>query len=238
MGMTVGVLGESGSGKTTSIVTNKDGTISLDPQTLEWDMKTYSGLNQKSTVLINSDKKPLPFADIFPSNNVIKTSDIDDINVILKRASESTTIKSVVIDTINGVMLDREMLEAQKLTYDKWYDFARDIYALIINISSLKPDLIVYLMGHISLYTNVDGNESRALVTNGKKLEKIKLESKMSIVLFTHVDFVNGKASYSFETSSNRSTAHTPYGMFNDFLIPNSLSLVDERIRTYYKLQN
>ncbi|HPO11615.1 MAG TPA: hypothetical protein PLM63_03465 [bacterium] len=34
-----------------------------------------------SIVLINSDKKPLPFADIFPSNNVIKTSDIDDINV-------------------------------------------------------------------------------------------------------------------------------------------------------------
>ena len=88
------------------------------------------------------------------------------------------------------------------------------------------------------MYTDVDGNESKCLVTNGKKLEKIKIESKLPIVLFTKVErnIDNTTNKYYFETQANRSTGKSPLGMFPDLLIPNSLKLVDSEIRKYYQL--
>ena len=68
-----------------------------------------------------------------------------------------------------------------------------------------------------------------------RKLEKIKLESKLPVVLFTTVERGSqGDNKYYFETQQNRSTGKSPLGMFPDFLIPNSLALVDARIREYY----
>ena len=70
-----------------------------------------------------------------------------------------------------------------------------------------------------------------------KKLEKIKLESKLPIVLFGSVEKgLQGDNNYFFETQANRSTGKTPLGMFNDFKIANSLKLVDDTIRNYYQI--
>ena len=88
-------------------------------------------------------------------------------------------------------------------------------------------------MGHII----VDDLGTRKLVTNGRKLEKICLESKLPIVLFTNVENAGkGKNKYYFETGKYESTGKTPIGMFDEFLIPNSLKLVDDKIREYYNL--
>lgn len=67
-------------------------------------------------------------------------------------------------------MIDKEMLESRKLTFDKWMDLAKDIYEIISVANSLRDNLIIYLMGHITLYTDVDGNESKCLITNGEFL--------------------------------------------------------------------
>jgi len=70
-----------------------------------------------------------------------------------------------------------------------------------------------------------------------RKLEKIKLESKLPIVLFGGVERQSeGKNKYYFETQASRSTAKSPIGMFSEFTIPNSLNLVDTRIREFYKI--
>ena len=70
------------------------------------------------------------------------------------------------------------------------------------------------------------------------KLEKIKLESELPIVLFGGVERgTQGNNKFYFETQQNRSTGKSPLGMFADFSIPNSLSLVDSTIREYYKIQ-
>ena len=45
----------------------------------------------------------------------------------------------------------------------------------------------------------------------------------------------NGENKYFFQTRANHSSAKTPLGMFKDFEIPNSLKLVDDTIRKYYK---
>jgi len=241
--LTVGVFQMSGGGKSTSIVINPDG---------KYDPSNYLGMNPETTVIINSDKKRLPFpqGDLWKEGvNVFTTSNIQQIlgkgieaklpadYGLLQKIGAGTKIKSVIIDTINGIMVDKEMLESKKMTYDKWLDLAKDIYEIISIANGLRDDLIIYFMGHVTLYTDVDGNESKCLISNGKKLEKIKLESKLPIVLFGSVDRgIDGNNSYYFETQSNRSTAKSPLGMFDEFKIPNSLSLVDSKIRTYYGL--
>jgi len=249
MSKTVGIIASSGDGKSTSVVINPDGTYNKDD---------YKGMNSKSTYIINCDKKelPFPFPIFSPEDKNLKfTSNIIEImgdgigawdnKGVLNNAklgllgviNSTPAIKAVIVDTINGIMVDLEMLETKRLTYDKWADLAKSIYELVTVCNSLRPDLIIYFLGHTSLYTDIDGNESRCLITNGRKLEKIKIESKLPIVLFGRVEKQSeGENSFHFETQKNRSTGKTPILMFKDFVIPNSLSLVDKTIRDYYKI--
>jgi hypothetical protein len=238
MAITVGIFQLSGGGKSSSIVINPDG---------KYDPSNYQGMDPKTTVIVNSDCKRLPFptTDWVEGKNLFTTSDPKDIigdttkgtDGLLQKISKGTVIKSVVLDTVNGIMVDTEMLATRKLSFDKWADLAKDIYEIMSISNGLRDDLIIYFMGHVSLYTDIDGNESKCLVTNGRKLEKIRLESKLPIVLFGNtVRGANGNNQYFFETQANRSTGKSPIGMFDEFKIPNSLSLVDSKIRSYYKI--
>ena len=108
MAKTVGIFGQSGEGKSTGIVINPDGS---------YNPGEYAGMNPKSTVIINSDRKDLPF----PSNgqwlegrNVFTMSDVKDIKAKLKELNLIAGVKSIYIDTVNGIMLDREMSEKKK----------------------------------------------------------------------------------------------------------------------------
>jgi len=217
-------------GKTTSIVINPDGS---------YNPEQYEGMNPKSTVIINSDRKDLPFPGDrrwIEGGNVFTISDEKEIEKKLMELNKVPQVKSIYIDTMNGIMLDKEMNDIKKKTYDKWADLAQEIYSLIVFCNvNMRPDIIVYLAGHTTVFTDADGEETKCLVTNGKKLEKIKLESKLPIVLFTSMTRgLKGANTYEFETQANRSTAKSPIRMFNDFLIPNSLKLVDDTIRNYY----
>ena len=239
MARTVGILQLSGGGKSSSIVVNPDGTCCYLNKSNPNYSPEYHGMDPATTLIINSDNKSLPFPlDRFKEGiNLFTTSDIPTIKSYLTRIDKNPAIKSIIIDTINGIMVDKEMLESKKLTFDKWMDLAKDIYEIISMANSFREDLVIYFMGHVTLFTDIDGNESKCLITNGKKLEKIKLESKFPIVLFGNVERgSNGENKYHFETQSNRSTGKTPMGMFEDFLIPNSLKLVDDTIRAYYKI--
>ena len=231
MAITAGLFQMSGGGKTTSIVINTDGT---------YNPTNYSGMSPESTVIINADRKRLPFklTGWEEGKNVFTNSSPEFIMELLKKINSGTKVKAIIIDTINGIMVDKEMLESKKLTFDKWADLAKDIYEIISYANTMRDDLVIYFMGHVTLYTDVDGNESKCLITNGRKLEKIKLESKLPIVLFGKVDRgLNGDNKFYFETQANRSTAKTPLGMFEELQIPNSLKLVDDKIREYYGLK-
>lgn len=231
MAITVGIFSMSGGGKSTSLVINPDG---------KYDPTNYQGMDLAKLIYFNCDKKKPPFKSdkLVKGVNYFETSNGEEIRNIMKGVSaKGLEYKAIIVDTINGIMVDKEMLESKKLSYDKWMDLAKDIYELITEANGLRDDLVVYLLGHVTLYTDVDGNESKCLVTNGKKLEKIKLESKLPVVLFGGVERGSeGKNKHYFETQTNRSTAKTPIGMFSEFSIPNSLKLVDTKIREYYEI--
>ena len=103
--------------------------------------------------------------------------------------------------------------------------------------TTLRDDQIAYVMGHTELITDVNGSEVRALSVIGKKSKRVPPEGFFPICLFTYVeDSGDGDLQFFFETKKNKSSAKTPIGMFKDFRIPNSLKLVDDTVRAYYKI--
>ena len=73
----------------------------------------------------------------------------------------------------------------------------------------------------------------RRILTNGRMLEKIQLETKLPIVLFSVVEGSGGNNQYYFETQSNNSTGKSPSKMFDSFKINNNLQTVINAVRNY-----
>lgn len=108
----------------------------------------------------------------------------------------------------------------------------------IICNTILREDQIVYIMGHVMLQTQADGTEKMVFSVIGKKLTKTQPEGFYPMVLMTRVEYGDdGNNKHYFQTKANHSSAKTPLGMFKDFEIPNSLKLVDNTIREYYKMK-
>lgn len=215
MATVMGVMGESGSGKTTSI-------MPLDPSTtfyFDCDGKGLSWKGWKSQYNIGN-------------RNYVRSSNVDVIKTFLTRIDtkdEFKHIKVVVIDTINAIMIDDEMDRMKEKGYDKWADMAFSIYELIKTCLTLRDDLAVIFMCHTQTERDDNGNVWVHIKTSGRKLDKIVLESKLPIVLYSKV--VDGN--HIFEVHANNSTAKTPYGCFEEDFVPNDMKLVLERIKEY-----
>jgi hypothetical protein len=217
MATTVGVVGKSGSGKSTSIKY-------CDP---------------KKTLLINCDGKSLPFkgwksAYSVENKNYWRESDLAKITNALPNFAKNTAYDCIIIDTVNAIMLDEEMAKSKQKGFDKWMDLAAGIYELIQVCNRLRDDLTIVLMFHSADYRDDNtGMLERRILTNGRKLEKIQLETKLPIVLYTRVDGKGDDAKFYFETKTNDSTGKSPAGMFDTFLIENNLQIVIDAIKNY-----
>jgi len=232
MGVICGIFGSSGDGKTTSTIVNPDGGFDFTPE-------GYKGMDPETHFIINFDKKTLPFPGgrwSKEKGNYVSTDSYDIALKCLEHVAKTPKFKSIAFDTLNSYLTFKEFNDRKKMTHDQWKDMALDIIELVdLCNTKLRPDQIAYLFGHVELVDNVDGTTEKVLATTGKKLKKIFPESLMPIVLFTNIESgLNGDNLFRFETKKNKSSSKTPLGMFQEFLIPNSLSLVDSTIRQYY----
>lgn len=232
MAKIVAILGSSGDGKTTSTIINPDGSFNL---------ADYQGMDPKTHFILNLDRKALPFpAGMWcaEKKNYYEPKDFKDIKIMLEWCAKQENIKSVAIDTINIYLAMKEFNDRKKMTFDAWREVANDIIELNILCNTLlREDQIVYIMGHTMLQTQPDGSEKTVFSVIGKKLTKTQPEGFYPMVLMTRVEYGdNGENEYYFQTKANHSSAKTPLGMFNTFEIPNSLKLVDNTIREYYKM--
>lgn len=206
MATAIGIMGDSGSGKTTSART-------LDP---------------KTTYYIDADKKGLSWRGWksqynAQNKNYLCSSDLSKIEYVIQGiSSKRANINTIVVDTVNGIMVDDEMKRMKEKGYDKWQDLAVSVYNLISNINNLREDLTVIFLFHIVDQADENGNHYYHILTSGRKLEKIKLESKLTTVLLAKA--VDGK--YLFETQAKNSTAKSPMGLFETFEIENDLNMV------------
>lgn len=232
MSVIVAILGASGDGKTTSTIINPDG---------KFDLEHYQGMNPESHFIINLDRKTLPFpAGMWDTEhrNYVEPTTFEQIKKALEYCAKTESIKSVAIDTVNIYLAMKEFNDRKKMTFDQWRDVANDVIELnILCNTTLRKDQVVYIFGHTMLQTQPDQTEKTVFSVIGKKLTRTQPEGFYPIVLMTRVEYGDdGDNKYWFQTKANHSSAKTPLGMFSDFEIPNSLKLVDNKVREYYKM--
>ena len=215
MAKAIAIMGESGSGKTTSM-------RNLDPAT---------------TFYVDCDKKGLSWRgwrEKFneESKNYFVTDYPQMALKYLQMVNEKDSckhIKVIVFDTINGLMVADEMRRMSEKGYDKWQDLAASIYGLIDYALTVREDLTPIFIAHTQTDHDDNGFVWTRIKTSGRKLDKITLESKFSTVLLSKVQ--DGK--YVFETQSDHSTAKTPLGAFEEKEIENDIVKVLEALKDY-----
>lgn len=215
MAKVICIMGESGSGKTTSM-------RNLEPDTtyyIDADRKGLSWRGWKNQY--NSEKK-----------NYFCSDEPDRVKAKLAGISEKCPkIKTVVIDTIGSIMVADEMRRSREKGFDKWLDLATCIWDMVDMAYLLRDDLTVVFVAHTQTERTEDGYIFTKIKTSGKKLDKICLESKFTTVLIAKC--VDGE--YVFETHSKNSTAKTPMGLFEADTIPNDIKTVIEALEEFEK---
>lgn len=207
------VMGESGAGKTTSC-------RNLDPA---------------STYYIDCDKKGLSWKGWksqynTESKNYSKTDNQSTVLKLLQGINNNAPhIKTVVVDTINGIMVADEMRRSKEKGYDKWLDLACAIYDIVDYALTMRDDCTIIFIAHTQTDHDDNGYMFTRIKTSGKKLDKITLESKFPVVLLAKV--IDGK--HIFETKAKFSTAKTPFGAFETDQIDNDISEVLKVLEEY-----
>lgn len=215
MGKTICIMGESGTGKSSS-------TRNLEP----------SGV-----FYIDCDKKGLPYKkwrDLYngEKKNYVATDVPGTVLNILKHINDDEQykhIKTVIIDTINGIMVSEEMRNAKVQGFGKWTDLAQYVWEIFDYCLTMRNDVTVVIIAHSITDTDDNGIVFTHVRTNGRKLEKIVLESKVNVVLLAECKDGN----YIFHTKPDRSSVKTPIGMFEEDEIPNDLSIVLKALEEY-----
>lgn len=213
MSKLIGVMGESGAGKSTSL-------RNLDPAT---------------TYIIDADKKGLSWKGWknqynSESRNYIATDDPNTIRSLCRNINEKAShIKTLVIDTLNGIMVADEMRRSKEKGFDKWQDLASCVWGIVDDCLKFREDLTVIFICHSQTDMNENGYLWTRIKTSGKKLDKIVLESKFNTVLLAKC--IDGK--HIFETQSNFSTAKSPMGAFETMEIDNDMQKVIEALEEF-----
>lgn len=210
MSKAIMILGASGAGKTTSLE-------KLDPKVTFYIDADGKGLSWKGwRKQYNKENK-----------NYFRCDDPEQIFRLMWQIDEKQKqIKFLVLDTLNGCMVADEMRRAREKTYDKWMDLAQSVYNIVDYSNKMRDDLTVILIGHTQ--TSDDG--FTCMLTNGRKLNKICLESKMTTVLLSRI---NDNGDYVFETRARNSTAKTPRGAFDTDEIPNDITIVLDALKDF-----
>lgn len=218
MANVIGVMGESGSGKTTSM----------------------RNLNPKETFYIDCDKKGLNWKgwrkqyneenkNYFKSDSF---SIVERLLVKINTEDQFKKIKYVVIDTLNGMMVAEEMKILAMQSGDKrsaWSDLAQNGWSIINTALALRDDLTVIILCHSETISDDNGIIRTRIKTNGRKLEKLVLESKMTTVVWA----VRQDDKYKFILSADGSTCKVPLGAFEAAEIDNDITEVLKALKEY-----
>lgn len=218
MAKVIGVMGESGSGKTTAM-------RNLPPDKTFYCDCDKKGLNWKGWKnQYNQNKKNYWCSDSFTI-----------VSGILRKINEQEqfrNIKYVVIDTLNGLMVAEEMRILAMQSGDKrsaWSDLAQNGWSLINLALEMRDDLTVIILCHSETISDENGIVRTRIKTNGRKLEKLVLESKMTTVVWA----VRQDGKYKFILSADGSTVKVPLGAFEADECENDIMIVIKALEEY-----
>ena len=219
------VMGESGSGKSTSI----------------------KSLNPKETIVFNILGKRLPFkgsaANYNDENkNIFKIEKYDTILTYLDSINtKKPEVKNIVIDDAIYIMRTEFFDRSKEVGFNKYNELADHFRKIIAKCGSFRDDLNIFMLLHtesIEADGSIVGYKSSSV---GKLLDKMyRPEENTAITLFAQPKFDDkGKATYGFYTHKMKVNgieipAKTPEGMFEEDWIPNALGLVCKAMKEYY----
>lgn len=217
MSNTVLVIGQSGSGKSTSL-------RNLDP---------------KTTFIINVLDKPLPFKafkknyQVFTkknqSGNYYSTNDWAQVIKCIEMVSnERPEITTLVIDDWQYILAYEFMRRVSEKGFDKFSELANHGWATINACLGTRPTLTNFILAH----SDVDATGRSKCKTIGKLLdEKITIEGLFTTVLHSRV--IDGN--YKFQTQcDDQFLAKSPIDMFEEQFIPNDLVAVKHAVENYF----
>ena len=218
MAAVIGLMGESGSGKTTAMRNLPPGETFY----LDCDKK---GLNWKGwKKQYNTENK-----------NYLCTDSFTNVRKMLERIDKEEAfkhIKYVVIDTLNGMMVAEEMRILAMQGGDKrsaWTDLAQHGWGIVNKALEIRNDVTVIILCHSETISDDNGIVKTRIKTNGRKLEKLVLESKMTTVVWA----VRQDGKYKFILSADNSTAKVPLGAFETDEIDNDIMIVIKALEEY-----
>ena len=157
------IIGESGTGKSTSI----------------------RNCNPETTAIVNPVGKPLPFRGKFEMLN-----GETDSSYICEWMMEQAEVgkKMIIVDDFQYILSIPYMNRIKEAGWDKWNDFGSNYFEIIDVCAELPEDVTVYYLSHCETLEN--GITTIKLI--GKLLrEKITIEGLFTTVLRTQV--VDGK---------------------------------------------
>lgn len=210
------IIGESGSGKSTSI----------------------RNLNHEETVIINVLNKPLPFlgykkkyTSIINDNktaNYFASDDSKKIRECINRINKNNSIKNLIIDDFQYIMANQFMKKALEKGYDKFTEIGQSAWQIIKDMTDCREDLNCIVLSH----SDVDQHGKSRCKTIGKMLDdKICLEGMFTIVF--HALTRDNK--YKFLTQNDGvHIAKSPMGMFNEKFIDNDLEEIKNKMYEYF----
>ena len=218
MSRVIGVMGESGSGKTTAM----------------------RNLPPKETFYIDCDKKGLNWKGwrkqySVDNKNYFATDSFSTCKTLMEKVDKSENfrhIKYLVIDTINGMMVAEEMRILAMQGGDKrsaWTDLASNGWDIINKALALRDNLTVIILCHSETISDDNGIVKTRIKTNGRKLEKLVLESKMTTVVWA----VRQDGKYKFILSADGSTCKVPLGAFQTDECENDIMIVIKALEDY-----
>lgn len=223
---TIAIVGESGTGKSTSL----------------------RNLNPEETFIISTTGKPLPFKawkkKYIPikiegknvSGNYYVSSKWDQILKILQIIDKMMPqIKQVIIDDFQYVLSYEFVDRATEVGYTKFSELAQHAMEILRYSEKMREDCKMIFLTHSE---NVGDNVNPKFVikTVGKLLsEKVTLEGLFTYIFFTKVsEGDSGRMEYKLITNNDGTcVAKTSFGMFEDLEIDNDLNEIIHVIDAY-----
>jgi len=215
VGKLVYIIGESGSGKSTSIRT----------------------LNPQETYIINICNKDLPFpgsASMYQEKsennpgNLFFSNEYRIVGKLVDAISERRPeIKTLIIDDFGYLITHQIFASATDKGYDRFTLIAKCLHEFLEKLQMTRQDLYIFLMWH----TDQEENKVK-LKSFGKMIDShSKPEGMPAIIL--HTQIVDGK--FKFLTQNDGvHLAKSPLTMFEDTLIDNDLKIIIERMKQFY----
>ncbi len=216
MASVIAVYGESGAGKTSSL-------RRLDP--------SY-------TFIIDADGKGLPWkgwrSEYNAENkNYIKADTQALVYQCMKQVDTNKDyahIKVLVIDTLNGIMVEEERIHKDEKGYDKWSDLAWNVWDIVCYANKMRDDLTVVMMAHAQVETDDNGYRFLRIKTSGRKLSKLTLESKLQNLYYA---FRDDDGEYVFRVKSRNDVSKSSHGLYDSETVPNDMLDCVNKLRDF-----